>query len=389
MLRRFLVVLLSLFLALMALVGFGAVAASSAAGSGQVQVSAAGASNSSGLVVAKKKKKPKKAKKCKKGKKGKKKNCAKPAAPAPPLRLLSAGAYHSCAVVSGVAKCWGQNDYGALGNGTTSASSAPVSVGGGSGTSGWTAISAGLYHSCGIRAGVALCWGYNSDGQLGNGTTIDSTTPVNVGGGAGTSGWTAISAGAYHSCGIRSGVALCWGYNPDGQLGNGTTSASTTPVNVGGGSGTSGWTAISAGRYHACGVRSGVALCWGDNGDGELGNGTNVASSAPVNVGGGGGTSGWTSVSAGRYHSCGVRSGVALCWGYNSDGQLGNGSNTASSAPVNVGGGGGTSGWTSVSAGYHHACGVRSGAFLCWGDNYYGQLGTGTNATSLVPTPVL
>lgn len=232
MLRRFLVVLLSLFLALMALVGFGAVAASSAAGSGQVQVSAAGASNSSGLVVAKKKKKPKKAKKCKKGKKGKKKNCAKPAAPAPPLRLLSAGAYHSCAVVSGVAKCWGQNDYGALGNGTTSASSAPVSVGGGSGTSGWTAISAGRYHACGVRSGVALCWGYNSDGELGNGTNVASSAPVNVGGGGGTSGWTSVSAGYHHACGVRSGAFLCWGDNYYGQLGTGTNATSLVPTPV-------------------------------------------------------------------------------------------------------------------------------------------------------------
>ena len=157
--------------------------------------------------------------------------------------------------------------------------------------------------------------------------------PVNVGGGVGSAGWTAISAGDYHSCGVRAGVALCWGLNSSGQLGDGTNGASLVPVNVGGGGGTPGWTAIFAGLGHSCGVRAGVALCWGDNYSGRLGDGTNTASLTPVNVSG---PLGWTAISAGQGHSCGVRAGVARCWGYNNSGQLGDGSNTASLVPVNV-----------------------------------------------------
>ncbi len=260
----------------------------------------------------------------------------------------------------------------------------PVNVGGGVGSAGWTAISAGDYHSCGVRAGVALCWGLNSSGQLGDGTNGASLVPVNVGGGGGTPGWTAIFAGLGHSCGVRAGVALCWGNNSAGQLGDGTNTPSLVPVNVGGG-GPLGWTAISAGDSHSCGVRAGVALCWGYGGDGRLGVGNTTASLVPVNVGGGGGSAGWTAISASGLYSCGVRAGVALCWGDNYSGRLGDGTNTASLTPVNVSG---PLGWTAISAGQGHSCGVRAGVARCWGYNNSGQLGDGSNTASLVPVNV-
>ena len=291
---------------------------------------------------------------------------------------VSAGNSHSCAVsTAGGVKCWGLST---LSDGSTTNSAVPVDVVGlGSGVK---AVSAGLGYTCAVTlAGAVKCWGDNTYGQLGNGTTTSSAVPVGVVGLG--SGVVAVSAGEFHSCAVTSaGAVKCWGHNAFGEVGDGTTAQSVAPVGVVGlGSGV---VAVSASGFHSCAVTAGGSVrCWGRNPNGELGDGTTIDSAVPVGVVGLG--SGVVAVSASRSDSCAVTSlGAVKCWGY---GDLGAGASTQSAVPVGVVGLG--SGAVAVSAGGHHSC-VRTsaGAVRCWGDNAQGELGVGATSESSVPVVV-
>ncbi|MSY36252.1 MAG: RCC1 repeat-containing protein, partial [Actinobacteria bacterium] len=300
------------------------------------------------------------------------------------ITAITAGSNHACAIASGAAYCWGANYYGLLGDGSTGNSTIPVSVTATGTLAGKTitAISAGLNYTCAIASGAAHCWGYNERGQLGNGSTTNSNVPVATVNTLLLDGTTyEISAGSQHTCAIASGSAFCWGLNGSGQLGNSTYANSDRAVAVT----TTGAlvgktiTAISAGSQHTCAIASGAAYCWGYNGNGQLGNGSTTNPNVPVAVISMGVLAGKTitAISVGSQHTCAIASGAAYCWGYNGQGQLGNGSTTNSNIPVAVTSTGVLAGKTvtAMSVGGSHTCVIASGAAYCWGANYSGQLG--------------
>jgi alpha-tubulin suppressor-like RCC1 family protein len=296
---------------------------------------------------------------------------------------ISTGMYWTTCAITDLreVKCWGANESGELGDGTTVSKSIPVKVIGlGSPIS---AVSVNFGHACALTAsGGVKCWGGNAYGELGDGTTDNRLSPVDVTGL--TSGVMAISTGYGYSCALTAdGGVKCWGLNYEGQLGDGTCSAqSTVPVDVVGLA--SGVTAISTGTDHACAVLAGGGIkCWGVNSEGQLGDGTYNQRCAPVDVVGLGGGARW--VSSGMFATCAVTTGGgAMCWGGNGFGVLGNGTNENSPEPSDVIGL--TSGVTTIALGDGNACAVTiNGGLKCWGDNGYNQLRFGIGGTSNVP----
>ena len=280
--------------------------------------------------------------------------------------------YFSCAVVDGGVQCWGLNGDGELGNNSIVSSLVPVqTIAAGSGV---TAVATGAAHGCAVVNGGVKCWGYNANGQLGNGSTTQSTVPVDVSGL--TSNVGTIEAGENHTCAITgSGGLKCWGYNGFGQLGNGSTTQSTVPVDVSGL--TSGVSAVANGAFHTCAIlTTGGVKCWGRNDQGQLGNGANAQQNVAVNVSSL--SSGVKAIDAGYLHTCALLTNGGLkCWGYNPFGQLGDGGTTSRNVPADVLGM--TSGVGDIATGQYHTCATTlTGGGKCWGYNAFGQLGDGT-----------
>ncbi|GIV95657.1 MAG: hypothetical protein KatS3mg057_0314 [Herpetosiphonaceae bacterium] len=252
---------------------------------------------------------------------------------------LSAGDAHTCALLAdGTARCWGDNWYGQLGDGSTTSSASPVVVGGATPLTDIVALSAGGAHTCALLAdGTARCWGDNWYGQLGDGSTTSSASPVVVGGATPLTNVLALSAGYAHSCAlVADGSARCWGANGAGQLGDGTTTSSASPVVVGGATPLTNVLALSAGSYHSCALLAdGGVRCWGANWSGQLGDGSTTSSPSPVAVGGATPLTDIVALSAGGEYSCALLAdGGVRCWGRNDYGQLGDGTTTDSASPV-------------------------------------------------------
>ena len=300
------------------------------------------------------------------------------------IRGITVGTSHTCALnAAGGARCWGDNAYGQLGDGTTTTRLAPAGVSGLA--RGVAAVVASASRSCALTVGGAvLCWGSNSSGLLGDGTAVDRLTPAAVIGLG--SGVAAVGMGSGYSCALTTGGAvLCWGANAYGQIGDGTTTNRPTPVPVTGLPGAV--AAIAVGAYHTCALTtSGGVVCWGSNYEGGLGDGTTDDQSVPAPVSGL--ASGVSAISAGLYHSCALMtSGAVRCWGSNSFAQLGDGTTVNRLVPTDVVGLDG--GVASISAGAFNTCAVSvDGGAACWGSNNWGQLGDGTTSYRATPTAV-
>lgn len=303
---------------------------------------------------------------------------------------VAAGSDHGLALTSdGSVWAWGHNDLGQLGEGDTTNSAIPLKV---TGLTGVTQIAGGSDFSLALTSdGSVWAWGSDYDGQLGDGSTASSDVPVQV---AGLAGVTQIAAGADFSLALRSdGTVWSWGANVAGQLGNGTTTNSTTPTQV---VGLSQVTQIAAGQNSAIAARTTgfitsltTVWTWGDNGSGELGDGTLNSRSTPEQVSG-------ISVPNVRQICAGANFSLVLGsdgsvwgWGGDSASQLGNAATFAWTRPVETIGMG--SGITQLAAGASHVLALRSdGTVLAWGDGSNGDLGNGaTSATPTLPTQVI
>jgi alpha-tubulin suppressor-like RCC1 family protein len=298
---------------------------------------------------------------------------------------VDGGGYHTCArFADGTLQCWGRNDQRQLGNAatTTDISTVPVPV---TGITTATAVTAGAFHTCALLGdGTVRCWGQNDFGQLGNGLI----SPIGSAPGAvtGLSGVVAIAAGGWHACALlNNGGVRCWGQNTYGALGDGTVVSSPLPVAV---SGLTTAVAIEAGIFHTCArLQDGSGQCWGRNEDGQLGNGTRTNSSVPTPVAGGITPAG---LAPGAEHGCALfADGSLRCWGDNNFGQLGNGSpvgsTTTPSSPVS-----GITTAASATSGAVHTCALlQGGAVQCWGMNPDGRLGDGTTTDRFTPVSVL
>jgi alpha-tubulin suppressor-like RCC1 family protein len=320
--------------------------------------------------------------------------------------------YHTCAIASnGKVYCWGSDQYGQLGIDPATDSIYPVAVD----TTGVlndktiVYITAGYDDTCAVDSeGAAYCWGSNNNGKLGDGTTVAKTVPtlVNTSASSALNGKTvtAITAGNSHTCAIASTTgfdsqAYCWGSNLTYQLGDNTTSGKVYPTAVYIGGALSGLTirSITSGNNHTCVIASdSQAYCWGSNSNGQLGDSgaSGAKSKIPVAVNTSGVLSGLTvtAIVAGNNYTCAIASDSKVyCWGANASGQLGNNSTVQSSVPVAVNTDSGLSGLygktaVSIAAGGIHTCAVDYiGKVYCWGNNDNGEFGNGSYNPSLVP----
>jgi len=300
-----------------------------------------------------------------------------------PWRQVSAGRLTTCAINTGNSLyCWGNNEKGQVGDGTPENAHPTPSRVGAAGV--WSSVSVGSSHTCGITTAKNLyCWGANSYGQTGDGTTTDPRLTLNRVAAAGV--WASVSAGGSHTCGITTAKNLyCWGRDDQGEIGDGMTVSPHLALFRVGGTGV--WAKISAGEVFTCGLTTAQNLyCWGDNGLGQMGNGSNSTPQLALTRVGAAGV--WTRFSARASTVCGITKAKNLyCWGYNEFGQVGNGESgmfLKQTTPDRVGGAGV---WTGASVGGYHSCGITEAKNLyCWGSNGAGQVGNGITE----PTPHL
>jgi alpha-tubulin suppressor-like RCC1 family protein len=297
-----------------------------------------------------------------------------------PVAALSVGYLHACALrVGGTVMCWGDGSDGQIGDGSTLDAFTPRAV---ARLADATGITTGDAHSCArLATGAVMCWGANLNGQLGDGSTAPHDAPVFV---ENMGDALAVAAGASHTCAlVAHGEVRCWGANYAGQLGDATKIDSHVPVRV---EGVTDAIAIAAGAYDTCALREGGGVrCWGANRFGEIGNGVEGgAASPPADVVG---LTRVTSLALGGHDACAIDGeGAVFCWGLGDKGEHGDGTHATRSTPVRVVG---IDSAISLAVGVEHACArLRDGSARCWGNNDFGKLGDGTTNASPVPVVV-
>jgi len=285
---------------------------------------------------------------------------------------------HSVALRSnGTIWAWGQNNSGQIGDNTTTNRNSAVQVG--TDTT-WISVAAGGQHSLALKSdGTVWAWGLNNNGQIGNNTTTNQTTPIQVGT---DNTWISISAGETFSLGLKAnGTIWYWGFGSSGN-GNGGTTNSMVPVQVGS---VTNWANMDAGHQHVHAIKTdGTLWAWGNNGNGQLGTGNSSNQSSPVQIGS---ATTWNSVSGGTHFTMGLlANGTIQNWGRNQDGQLGRGNTTWTTAPNQMGN---DDNWILVNSGFAWSFGIKStGTLWGWGQNGNGQLGDGATSNRTSPVQV-
>ena len=316
---------------------------------------------------------------------------------------VSAGSVHTCALTTqGGVKCWGDNFYGQLADGTTTDRDSPVDVIGLS--SGVAMVAAGSVHTCALSTpGGVKCWGQGALGALGDGTGMNQSTPVDVVGLP--TGVAAIAAGSQHTCALTTvGGVKCWGDNTQGALGDGQscgTFVCATPVDVVGLE--TGVTAIAVGGSHSCALTTAGGLkCWGNNFTGQVGDGQGCGNRCTTPVDVSGFISGVAKVAAGATHTCAITTaGNLKCWGSNVSGELGAvttescfSGRPCSTVPIDVCAEAtciaNLTGVAAVAGGAEHTCALTTaGGVKCWGHNEFGELGDGTTTQRSTPVDIV
>jgi alpha-tubulin suppressor-like RCC1 family protein len=279
---------------------------------------------------------------------------------------------------------WGYNSSGQLGDGTVISRSSPAQIGA---LTNWAQVAAGpangTNHNASVKTdGTLWTWGYNSSGQLGDGTTVSKSSPVQIGA---LTNWAQVAVGRFHTASLKTdGTLWAWGNNQVGRLGDGTVIARSSPVQIGA---LTNWAQVSAGQYHTTSVKTdGTVWAWGGNTRGQIGDNTSVAKSSPVQIGA---LTGWAQVSAGDQHTASIKTdGTLWTWGSNTLGQIGDGTayNTFRSSPVQIGA---LTNWAQVSAGNVHTASVKTdGTIWTWGSNLQGRLGDGTVVSRSSPVQI-
>jgi alpha-tubulin suppressor-like RCC1 family protein len=292
---------------------------------------------------------------------------------------IDTGLFHVLAVkTDGTLWAWGDNSNGQLGNNSTKSSSIPIQIGT---DTDWKNVSAGQQFSIAVKKnGTLWAWGYNFFNQLGDGSTINKYIPTKIGT---DNDWNMISTGFQHSLALKSDGSLwSWGSNSDGQIGDATTTDKSIPTKIGN---ENNWQDIRAGLLHSIALKTnGTLWSWGNSSNGRLGRPVTTSNKRfPNQIGT---DNDWQTISAGGSFCMAIKTnGTLWAWGENLYGSLGTGNNNAVYSPLQIGL---ETDWTNISCGNLHSASLKNNGIVLWGWNAEGQIGDGTSNNKLVPTVI-